>query len=96
MSKKEADFAWLSRQFEEIKATLLRKEEYLKVEYEKQIEGVYLRGMEMSKSENFKTINIIDNLNWFRDLKLIDFLTEMGRLIKVNTMLSRNWYLFKI
>jgi|LauGreDrversion4_2_1035121.scaffolds.fasta_scaffold406621_1 hypothetical protein len=40
MSKKEADFAWLSRQFEEIKATLLKREEYLKFEYEKQIEGV--------------------------------------------------------
>ena len=48
--------------------------------------------MEMSKCENYKPISFVDNLNWFKDLKLIDFLTDMGRHIKVNTMLSRNWY----
>lgn len=62
----------------------------------KQIEKLYLKGMELSKSEGFKTLESVDNFSWFKDLKLIDFLTELGRQVKVNVMLSRNWYKFEI
>lgn len=61
----------------------------------KQIEKVYLKGMELSKSDGFKALESVDNFSWFRDLKLIDFLNELGRQVKVNVMLSRNWYKFE-
>ena len=58
----------------------------------KQIENIYLRGMELSKAKEYKPLNFVDNLTWFHDMKLIEFLSEMGRYVKVNNMLSRNWY----
>lgn len=59
----------------------------------KQIEKIYNKGMEMtSRSKMFKPIKFVDNLTWFRDIRFIDFLTEVGRSVKVNSMLSRNWY----
>lgn len=48
--------------------------------------------MELSKSEDFEALESVDNFSWFKDMKLIDFLTELGRQVKVNAMLSRNWY----
>ncbi len=81
MSKKEADFAWLSRQFEEIKATLLKREEYLKFEYEKQIEGVQQRLIEEVKfleQQQELCVNI------FKDLKTIaDRLSKYVNFLKV-------------
>ena len=81
MSKKEADFAWLSRQFEEIKATLLKREEYLKFEYEKQIEGVQQRLIEEVKfleQQQELCVNI------FKDLKTIaDRLSKYDNFLKV-------------
>ena len=58
----------------------------------RQIEKVYYRGMDMTQSKNFKPIKFVDNLTWFKNMNLIDFLTNFGRYIKVNNMLSRNWY----
>lgn len=61
----------------------------------KQIEKIYSKGMELSKTERFQALGSVDNFSWFKDLKLIDFLTELGRQVKVNAMLSRNWYEFE-
>ena len=57
----------------------------------KQIEKIYAKGIEMTKPETFKPIKFVDNLTWFRDIRFLDFLTEVGRSVKVNSMLSRNW-----
>ena len=57
----------------------------------KQIDRIYTKGMELTRSKDFIPIRFVDNLAWFKNLKLIDFLTDLGRNVKVNSMLARNW-----
>lgn len=57
----------------------------------KQIENIYQNGMKMNHFKHFKPIKFIDNLSWFKDMGLINFLSDFGRHVKVNSMLSRNW-----
>ena len=56
-----------------------------------QIKRIYYKAMELSGTDEFKSIDFVDNLAWFKDMKFIDFLSNMGRFVKVNSMLSRNW-----
>jgi tyrosyl-tRNA synthetase len=40
---------------------------------------------------NFESdISLVNNIDWINDLKLIDFLTSIGKHIRINTMLSRD------
>lgn len=59
----------------------------------RQIQDIYENGMKINQIMNFKPIKIIDNLSWFKDMELINFLSDFGRFVKVKSMLSRNWYL---
>ncbi len=56
-----------------------------------QIKRIYYKAMELSGTAEFRSIDFVDNIEWFKDMKIIDFLSNMGRFVKVNTMLSRNW-----
>jgi tyrosyl-tRNA synthetase len=56
-----------------------------------QIEKIYSNALILCKHKHFP-IKIVDNLTWFKDISLINFLTSIGRQTKVKSMLSRNWY----
>lgn len=45
----------------------------------------------MLKCDQYQRLSSVDNLSWFNDMKIIDFLSKIGRQVKVNAMLSRNW-----
>lgn len=56
-----------------------------------QIEKIYSNALVLCKHKHFP-LKIVDNLTWFKDISLINFLTSIGRQTKVKSMLSRNWY----
>ena len=56
-----------------------------------QIEKIYSNALILCKHKHFP-LKIVDNLTWFKDISLINFLTSIGRQTKVKSMLSRNWY----
>jgi tyrosyl-tRNA synthetase len=37
-------------------------------------------------------VKVLNNLDWFRDVSFLDFLRTVGKLAKVNVMLSRDRY----
>lgn len=59
-----------------------------------QIKRIYHVGMKLSGATAFKPLNFVDNLSWFKNMTFVKFLSDMGRQMKVNSMLSRNWYKF--
>lgn len=36
-------------------------------------------------------LKVVDNSQWFSSMSLLQFLTKVGRNVKVNSMLAKNW-----
>lgn len=36
-----------------------------------------------------KQITVVNNYDWFKDISFLDFLRDVGKLARVNTMLAR-------
>jgi tyrosyl-tRNA synthetase len=50
------------------------------------------RGGVPSRRDGLGGVKVLNNLDWFRDVSFLDFLRTVGKLAKVNVMLSRDRY----
>jgi hypothetical protein len=51
-----------------------------------------MRGGVESGQDDLGGVKVLNNLDWFRDVSFLDFLRSVGKLAKVNVMLSRDRY----
>jgi tyrosyl-tRNA synthetase len=52
----------------------------------------FLRQNQSSPSNREVEIKLINNMEWSGGTKLIDFLVKVGKHVRVNHMLARDWY----
>lgn len=61
----------------------------------KQVTRFFERGQEYASSRRKEQsgrgrLDVVNNLDWTREIKLLDFLRDVGKRAKVNTMLARD------
>jgi len=65
-----------------------------------QIQKIYDHGLglirkvenEQERIVQSEGLRIVNNLDWYREQSILDFLTKVGRHARISQMLARNWY----
>lgn len=65
-----------------------------------QVERFFERGIEYASKKGYgqiggssgKEVTVVNNYDWFKDVSFLDFLRDVGKLARVNTMLARERY----